>query len=122
MAALEWVREQEHHARAVEARNHLHVGAALGQRDAAPHRVDQREVGAGYFDQVLQAITGGTASTLALSGSTEEAQFETAIPRNAPATGSLVRIARPRVYTCGTKYGPMACTGTRLATVGPQLA
>ena len=36
----------------------------------------QREVGAGYFDQVLQAITGGTASTLALSGSTEEEQFE----------------------------------------------
>ena len=26
----------------------------------------QREVGAGYFDQVLQTITGGTASTLAL--------------------------------------------------------
>jgi isocitrate lyase len=39
----------------------------------------QREVGAGYFDQVLQTITGGTASTLALSGSTEEAQFETEI-------------------------------------------
>ena len=37
----------------------------------------QREVGAGYFDQVLQTITGGTASTLALSGSTEEEQFET---------------------------------------------
>ena len=37
----------------------------------------QREVGAGYFDQVLQTIAGGTASTLALSGSTEEQQFET---------------------------------------------
>jgi len=37
----------------------------------------QREVGAGYFDQVLQTITGGTASTLALHGSTEEEQFET---------------------------------------------
>ena len=37
----------------------------------------QREVGAGYFDQVLQTITGGTASTLALTGSTEEEQFET---------------------------------------------
>jgi isocitrate lyase len=35
----------------------------------------QREVGAGYFDLVLETITGGAASTLALHGSTEEAQF-----------------------------------------------
>ena len=35
----------------------------------------QREVGAGYFDQVSQVISGGTASTLALKGSTEEEQF-----------------------------------------------
>jgi len=36
----------------------------------------QREVGTGYFDAVAQAITGGTSSITALSGSTEEAQFE----------------------------------------------
>jgi isocitrate lyase len=36
----------------------------------------QREVGAGYFDRVAQAISGGLSSTLALSGSTEEQQFE----------------------------------------------
>ncbi len=35
----------------------------------------QREVGAGYFDRVSNVITGGEASTLALVGSTEEAQF-----------------------------------------------
>jgi isocitrate lyase len=35
----------------------------------------QREVGAGYFDAVLDAVTGGESSTLALKGSTEEAQF-----------------------------------------------
>ena len=35
----------------------------------------QREVGAGYFDQVMQAVTGGASSTLALTGSTEEEQF-----------------------------------------------
>jgi isocitrate lyase len=35
----------------------------------------QREVGAGYFDDVAQVIAGGMASTTALSGSTEEAQF-----------------------------------------------
>jgi isocitrate lyase len=37
----------------------------------------QREVGAGYFDLVVQAVSGGESSTLALKGSTEEAQFET---------------------------------------------
>jgi isocitrate/methylisocitrate lyase len=36
----------------------------------------QREVGAGYFDAVLQTL--GESSTLALSGSTESAQFEPA--------------------------------------------
>jgi len=35
----------------------------------------QREVGAGYFDSVTQAITAGTSSTAALKGSTEEEQF-----------------------------------------------
>jgi isocitrate lyase len=35
----------------------------------------QREVGAGYFDGVLDAVTGGESSTRALDGSTEEAQF-----------------------------------------------
>ena len=35
----------------------------------------QREVGAGYFDEIAQVVAGGTASTTALAGSTEEAQF-----------------------------------------------
>ncbi len=35
----------------------------------------QREVGAGYFDAVLETVTGGTGSTLALQGSTEQEQF-----------------------------------------------
>ncbi|HTT70007.1 MAG TPA: malate synthase A, partial [Anaeromyxobacteraceae bacterium] len=35
----------------------------------------QQEVGTGYFDHVLETITGGEASTAALKGSTETAQF-----------------------------------------------
>ena len=35
----------------------------------------QREVGAGYFDDVASVISGGNASTLAMTGSTEQAQF-----------------------------------------------
>jgi len=35
----------------------------------------QREVGAGYFDDIAAIVSGGTASTLALEGSTEREQF-----------------------------------------------
>ncbi|MGC1171008.1 MAG: hypothetical protein WA886_19035, partial [Candidatus Acidiferrales bacterium] len=40
--------------------------------DAVKH---QRFVGTGYFDTVQQVITSGAASTTALAGSTETAQF-----------------------------------------------
>lgn len=43
---------------------------------AAKH---QRFVGAGYFDQVSQVVSGGLASTGALEGSTEDEQFEIAV-------------------------------------------
>jgi len=36
----------------------------------------QREVGAGYFDDVMSILSGGLSSTLALAGSTEEQQFQ----------------------------------------------
>jgi isocitrate lyase len=39
----------------------------------------QREVGAGYFDNVTQVITAGTSSITALKGSTEEAQFASSL-------------------------------------------
>ncbi len=35
----------------------------------------QREVGAGYFDDITQTIMGGSSSLTALAGSTEEEQF-----------------------------------------------
>lgn len=35
----------------------------------------QREVGTGYFDEISQVIAGGSSSTTALTGSTEEEQF-----------------------------------------------
>jgi isocitrate lyase len=36
----------------------------------------QREVGAGYFDDVTQVVSGGNSSVTALTGSTEEEQFK----------------------------------------------
>jgi isocitrate lyase len=40
----------------------------------------QAEVGTGYFDLVSTTISGGESSTLALKGSTEEAQFADELP------------------------------------------
>jgi isocitrate lyase len=42
----------------------------------------QREVGAGYFDDITQTISGGMSSLAALTGSTEEEQFEDAEATN----------------------------------------
>jgi isocitrate lyase len=38
----------------------------------------QREVGAGYFDEIAQVVAEGRSSTTALNGSTEQAQFQEA--------------------------------------------
>ena len=56
--------------------------------EAAKH---QRFVGTGYFDIVTQVIAGGTSSTTALAGSTEQEQFHsTLLP---PAAGGDPRIS-----------------------------
>jgi isocitrate lyase len=63
------------------ARTHMSAFVDLQEREfAAADRgftavKHQREVGAGYFDEVNLAISGGSSSTVALAGSTEEAQF-----------------------------------------------
>ena len=46
------------------------------EKDGYTATKHQREVGTGYFDTVTQVIQGGTSSTTALAGSTEEAQFD----------------------------------------------
>jgi len=64
------------------SRSHMSAFVELQQKEFAAAEQGftavrhQREVGVGYFDAVTQAISGGQSSTTALSGSTEEAQFE----------------------------------------------
>jgi isocitrate lyase len=53
----------------------LQEGEFAMEKDGYTATRHQREVGAGYFDQVSQVISGGMSSTLALEGSTEEDQF-----------------------------------------------
>ncbi len=46
----------------------------------------QREVGTGYFDKVLETVTGGVSSTAALKESTEAEQFYPTGDKKAPVT------------------------------------
>jgi isocitrate lyase len=45
----------------------------------------QKFVGTGYFDLVQNTVNGGAASTVALKGSTEEAQFHAKEPQSVHA-------------------------------------
>jgi isocitrate lyase len=45
------------------------------EKDGYTATKHQREVGAGYFDDVTQTVTGGQSSVTAMKGSTEEQQF-----------------------------------------------
>jgi isocitrate lyase len=63
------------------ARNNMTAFVELQQKEFAAAEKGftavkhQREVGTSYFDEITTVVTGGTASTTALHGSTEDEQF-----------------------------------------------
>ncbi len=61
--------------RGMSAYSELQQAEFASEADGYTATRHQREVGTGYFDEVSQVITGGLGSTLALEGSTEQAQF-----------------------------------------------
>ncbi len=61
--------------RGMAAYSELQEAEFASEKDGYTATRHQREVGTGYFDQVSMTITGGTSSTTALKGSTEEEQF-----------------------------------------------
>jgi isocitrate lyase len=61
--------------RGMAAYSELQQAEFAAEADGYTATRHQQEVGAGYFDEVAQVIAGGTSSTTALAGSTEEAQF-----------------------------------------------
>lgn len=61
--------------RGMGAYSELQQAEFAAEKDGYTATRHQREVGTGYFDQVSMVITGGTSSTTALKGSTEEEQF-----------------------------------------------
>ncbi len=63
-------------ARGMAAYSELQQAEFAAEADGYTAVKHQREVGTGYFDRVSQIISGGRSSTLAMTGSTETAQFE----------------------------------------------
>jgi isocitrate lyase len=61
--------------RGMAAYSELQQSEFAAEKDGYTATRHQREVGAGYFDEVSMVITGGESSTTALTGSTEVAQF-----------------------------------------------
>lgn len=61
--------------RGMAAYSELQQAEFAAEKDGYTATRHQREVGTGYFDQVSMIVSGGTSSTTALKGSTEEAQF-----------------------------------------------
>lgn len=70
--------------RGMAAYSELQQAEFAAEKDGYTAVRHQREVGTGYFDLVTLAVSGGKASTTALSKSTEAAQFnKTPIPTQA---------------------------------------
>jgi isocitrate lyase len=61
--------------RGMAAYSELQQAEFASERDGYTATRHQREVGVGYFDALALAVSGGHASTTALAGSTEAAQF-----------------------------------------------
>ena len=65
----------EYRDRGMAAYSELQQAEFASETEGYTATKHQREVGTGYFDEVAQVIAGGSSSTTALSGSTEEEQF-----------------------------------------------
>lgn len=62
--------------RGMAAYSELQQNEFASEKDGYTATRHQREVGTGYFDLVSTIVSGGESSTVALKGSTEEAQFQ----------------------------------------------
>jgi isocitrate lyase len=82
---------REYKTRGMAAYSELQQAEFDSERDHQYSAVKhQRFVGTGYFDAVQNVITSGTASTTALAGSTETAQFQ-----DPPLNGNAYKHAQP---------------------------
>src|SRR5690606_18718999 len=74
---------RDYRARGMSAYSRLQEAEFASEAHGYTATRHQREVGTGYFDEVMQVIAGGAASTLALGESTEAQQFQAVPPLRA---------------------------------------
>jgi isocitrate lyase len=67
---------RDYRARGMTAYSELQEAEFAAEPDGYTATRHQREVGTGYFDAVALALSGGASSTVAMAGSTEQAQFD----------------------------------------------
>ena len=67
---------RDYSQRGMSAYTVLQESELTAEADGYTATKHQREVGTGYFDRVLNTVSGGLASTSALAGSTETEQFQ----------------------------------------------
>ncbi len=70
-----WELARGYRSEGMTAYSRLQQAEFASEADGYTATKHQREVGTGYFDEIAGIIAGGVASTAALLGSTEEAQF-----------------------------------------------
>ncbi len=68
---------RDYRERGMLAYSELQQAEFAAEKDGYTATRHQREVGTGYFDRVREVVSGGLASTAAMEGSTETAQFAT---------------------------------------------
>jgi len=84
------------------AYSHLQEKEFLSEREHGYQAVKhQRFVGTGYFDQVQQVISGGLASTTALTGSTESEQFSHEEGHTSRRPKPETRVTPPSIHDSG---------------------
>ncbi len=70
---------KDYKARGMAAYSELQQAEFAAESDGYTATRHQREVGAGYFDDIAQVVAEGKSSTTALHGSTEHEQFDKAL-------------------------------------------
>ena len=64
-----------YHAEGMTAYTRLQTAEFAAEKNGYTATKHQAEAGAGYYDAIALTVSGGDSSTLALTGSTEVAQF-----------------------------------------------
>jgi isocitrate lyase len=88
------------------------------ERDGYTATKHQREAGTGYFDRVLNTVSGGQSSTGALAGSTEEEQFESSTSVRSTSRSEPAEPSQPKRATVPDSVASLLMHAEGIAPLG----